>query len=69
MQIYSLGNRMFMIVDTVDDFDWERDMDRLADLPKQAEWEAFVSAFQGCAPEIKSTQKWQLLQMIFDSER
>ena len=44
-----------MIVDTVDDFDWERDMDRLADLPKQAEWESFVSAFQGCAPEIKST--------------
>ena len=69
MQIYGLGNRMFMIVDTVDDLDWERDMDRLAGLPKQAEWEAFVSEFQGCSPESKSTQKWQLMQLIFDSER
>ena len=69
MQIYSLGNQQFMIVDTVDDFDWERDMERLASLPKQAEWEAFVSEFQGCSPESKSTQKWQLMQQIFDSEK
>ena len=26
MQIYALHNQLFMIVDTVDDFDWERDM-------------------------------------------
>ena len=58
-----------MIVDTVDDLDWERDMERLAGLPKQAEWEAYVSEFQGCSPESKSTQKWQLMQQIFDSEK
>lgn len=44
-----------MIVDTVDDLDWEHDMERLAGLPKQAEWEAYVSKFQGCSPESKST--------------
>ena len=58
-----------MIVDTVDDLDWERDMERPAGLPKQAEWEAYVSKFQGCSPKSKSTQKWQLMQQIFDSEK
>ena len=37
MQIYRKGRNLFMICDTVDDFDWERDMARLATLPRQAE--------------------------------
>ena len=36
MQIFIKGNLLFMICDTVDDFDWERDMARLATLPRQA---------------------------------
>ena len=43
MQIFRRGTHVFMIMDTVDDFDFERDMARLADLPRQAEWEAFVA--------------------------
>ena len=69
MQIYGLGNHFFMIVETVDDFDWERDMDRLAEMPRQAEWEAFVSRVQGCDPKAKSIEKWQLMDKIFDSEK
>ena len=37
MQIYRKGRSLFMICDTVDAFDWERDMARLATLPRQAE--------------------------------
>lgn len=69
MEIYAKGCNLFMIVDTVDDFDWERDMARLSTLPRQAEWEAYVSRFQGCSPEGKSTEKWQLMTKIFDSEK
>lgn len=47
MQIYRLGRSLFMIMDTVDDFDFARNMARLAGLPRQAEWEAYVSQFQG----------------------
>ena len=57
-----------MIVDTVDDFDWDRDMARLATLPRQAEWEAYVSQFQGCDPDATSAEKWTLMGKIFDSE-
>ena len=53
----------------VDDFDWERDMARLASLPRQAEWEAYVSQFQGCDPNATSAEKWQMMDKIFDSEK
>lgn len=69
MQIFAKDRTLFMIVDTVDDFDWERDMARLATLPRQAEWEAYVSQFQGCDASATSAEKWQLLTQIFDSEK
>ena len=65
MQIYIHGCTLFMIADTVDDFDWERDNARLATLPRQAEWEAFVSRFQQALPEASSAEKWQLMERIF----
>lgn len=65
MQIYRYGNQLFMICDTVDEFDWERDMDRLSKLPRQAEWEAYVAQFQGCDPSAPSASKWHLMEMIF----
>ena len=68
MQIYRLGRSLFMIMDTVDDFDFARDMARLAGLPRQAEWEAYVSQFQGCAAGASSAEKWQMMEKIFDSE-
>ena len=65
MQIFRLGRALFMICDTVDDFDWERDMARLATLPRQAEWEAYVAQFQGCSPDAPSCAKWQRMERIF----
>ena len=65
MQIYALGSQLFMIMDTVDEFDFERDMARLATLPRQAEWEAYVSRFQGCAADMSSADKWTLMDRIF----
>lgn len=65
MQIYRLGRTLFMIVDTADEFDWEKDNARLATLPRQAEWEAYVARFQGCDPSAPSTDKWQLMEQIF----
>lgn len=65
MQIYRKGNLLFMICDTIDDFDWQRDMTRLSQLPRQAEWEAYVSQFQGCSVDARSDEKWQLMERIF----
>ena len=65
MQIYRHGRQLFMICDTVDGFDFQRDMARLAALPRQAEWEAYVAQFQGCAADARSDEKWQLMERIF----
>lgn len=68
MEIYRRGRQLFMIVDTVDGFDWERDMARLATLLRQAEWEAYVAQFQGCRPDARSDEKWQRMEKIFGYE-
>ncbi len=65
MQIWRKGRNLFMIMDVNDDFDFQRDMSRLATLPRQAEWEAYVSQFQGYSANAKSSDKWQLMERIF----
>ena len=65
MQIYRRGRNLFMICDTVDEFDWQRDMARLATLPRQAEGEAYVAQFQGCKADARSDEKWQMMERIF----
>ena len=65
MEIYILGNMLVMIVDAPADFNWEEAMARLATLPRQAEWEAFVSQFQGCSADATSDVKWQMMERMF----
>ncbi|MBR0299331.1 MAG: L-rhamnose mutarotase [Bacteroidales bacterium] len=69
MQIFRLGTRLFMIMDTVDDFDFVKDNARLASLPRQAEWEAYVAQFQGCDPDAPSADKWHLMEKIFEMDK
>ncbi len=65
MEIYLLGARLMMIVETPLDFDWDSAMARLSTLPRQTEWEQCVARFQECAPGATSAQKWQLMERIF----
>ena len=65
MEIYQDGARLFMIMDTVPDFDYDSAMDQLASKPRQAEWEAFVSRFQNSDPDQSSKDKWGLMERIY----
>ena len=65
MEIYILGTRLFMIVETPLDFDWETAMACLAILPRQAEWEAYMSMFQQADATATSAEKWQLMDRMF----
>lgn len=40
-------------------------MARLTTLPRQAEWEETVAAFQQCAAGATSDEKWQGMKRIF----
>lgn len=65
MEIYILGNKLFMIVETPLDFDWDEAMKKLATLPRQAEWEEYVANFQQCAKGVTSDEKWQMMERMF----
>ncbi len=65
MEIYILGTRLVMIVDTPLDFDWETAMARLATLPRQQEWEDYMAMFQQCAQGSTSNEKWKMMDRMF----
>ena len=65
MEIYILGTRLFMIVETPLDFDWDAAMARLATLPRQQEWEDYMAMFQQCAEGATSDEKWQMMDRMF----
>ena len=65
MEIYILGTRLFMIVETPVDFDWESAMAQLAQLPRQQEWEDYMSGFQKAQPGSSADEKWQMMERMF----
>lgn len=65
MEIYLVGTRLFMIVETPLDFDWSEAMARLATLPRQQEWEDYMSEFQVAPPGASSDEKWVMMERIF----
>ena len=65
MEIYILDNRLFMIVETPFDFDWDSAMARLATLPRQQEWEDFMAIFQDCQEGDTADEKWKMMDRMF----
>ena len=65
MEIYIVGTRLFMIVETPVDFDWSTAMARLSTLPRQQEWEDYMSEFQVAPPGASSDEKWVLMERMF----
>jgi len=66
MEIYIFGTRLFMIMDTVPEFDHEKAMKELATKPRQSEWEAYVSRFQNTSAEATADDKWQVMECIYE---
>lgn len=65
MEIYILGTRLFMIVETPADFNWDETMAHLATLPRQAEWEDYMAMFQQAKSGATSNEKWQMMERMF----
>lgn len=68
MELYILDNRLFMIMDTVIDFDHEEAMKKLSRKELQAEWENYVARFQqtASASGASADEKWQLMERIYN---
>ena len=66
MDIYILGTRLVMILETPDSLDLDAAMAKLATLPRQQEWEDFMSIFQQTEPGCSSSDKWQEMEHMFE---
>jgi L-rhamnose mutarotase len=67
IEIFRTGNRMFMILETVDEFTFEKKAIFDASNPKIAEWEELMWKFQKPLPWAKNGEKWVLMNRIFKS--
>ena len=65
MEIYRTGNRLFMIMETTDDFSFEAKSKADAANEKVQEWEQLMWKYQQALPTAKEGEKWMLMQKIF----
>jgi L-rhamnose mutarotase len=65
MQIYRVSNRMFMIMDTEDDFSFEVKAKADAESPIVQKWENFMWTFQQALPTAQPGEKWVMMKKIF----
>lgn len=68
MEIYLSGTMLFMIMDTVPDFDHDKAMAELAMKPRQQEWEAYVAKFQKTSSDASADEKWTAIERIYKLE-
>ena len=66
LDIYCIGNRMFMIIEANAGFSFEQKSEMDANNPKVQEWEELMWKFQQALPLAKSGEKWMLMDKIFE---
>jgi L-rhamnose mutarotase len=65
MQIFRLHTRMFMIIDTIDDFSFEKKALMDASNEKVQVWENLMWRYQQALPMAKEGEKWVLMKQIY----
>jgi Uncharacterized conserved protein len=66
MQIWQIENRLFMVMDTQDDYDPLKAEQIALDEPKNLEWEQLMWQFQQPLSSANQGEKWIEMQKIFD---
>ena len=65
MEIYRIDNRLFMIMDTIDDFSFETKSAMDEGNEKVQEWENLMWKYQQALPGARQGEKWMLMKQIF----
>ncbi|NJB72658.1 L-rhamnose mutarotase [Saonia flava] len=65
MEIYRVGTRMTMIMETDDSFSFSKKAVVDKNNPKVQEWEDLMWKYQQALPHAKAGEKWMLMEKIF----
>ncbi|MBS1815025.1 MAG: L-rhamnose mutarotase [Acidobacteria bacterium] len=65
-QIYKIGTRMVMVLNTTDDFSFEAKSASNKASPVMQQWEALMDKYQQKLPEAGPGDKWVLMEKIFE---
>ena len=65
MEIYRVGNRLFMIMETDESFSFDAKATADVANPKVQEWETLMWTYQQALPTAKPGEKWLLMKQIF----
>lgn len=66
LEIYNIGNRLFMIMEADSDFSFEKKAKLDAGNLKVQEWETLMWKFQKALSGSKPGEKWVLMDKIFE---
>jgi len=65
MEIYRVDNRLFMIMETEDDFSFDKKNVMDSSNAKVQEWEQLMWKYQQALPSAKEGEKWVLMERIY----
>jgi L-rhamnose mutarotase len=69
MLIWTLGRRLFMLMETVDGFDPDRDFGRYMERGGRIrEWQALMDSFQEPVAEAKPGERWADMEPVYALE-
>lgn len=66
MKIFLRDRRMFMYIETTDEFEPRRDFVRVNEDPISKEWNELMSTLQERAPEASPDEWWAPMEQVFD---
>jgi L-rhamnose mutarotase len=65
MQIYRIGRHLFMIVEHDEVIDLQTAFNKMATLPRQEEWAAWMASFQQKLPDATAGEHWATMKPVF----
>ena len=69
MEIYQTGNRLLMVMETVDSFRFEDKAAADASNEKVQEWERLMWRYQKALPQAENGEKWRSMERIFSLQQ
>jgi L-rhamnose mutarotase len=66
LEIYRIENRLFMIMETTDDFSFDKKNAMDKENLKVQQWEELMWVYQQSLPTAASGEKWMLMKKIFE---